>query len=46
MAALHGLVATGFAAAAMLLARAWGAPAWAGWWSLLITASPLLRGFL
>lgn len=46
MAALHGLVVTAYAGAAVLLARAWGAPAWAGWWSLVITASPLLRGFL
>jgi hypothetical protein len=46
MAAVHGLVATGFAAAATLLAIAWRAWAWAGWWSLLICCSPLLRGFL
>ncbi len=46
MAAVHGLVAAGFAAAPVLLARAWGASAWAGWWALLITCSPLLRGFL
>ena len=46
MAALHGLVAAGFAAAPALLARAWGVPAWAGWWALLITCSPMLRGFL
>jgi hypothetical protein len=46
MAGLHGLIATGFALAAVLLARGWRAPAWAGWWALLICCSPLLRGFL
>jgi hypothetical protein len=46
MAAVHGLVAAGYGAAAMLLARHWGVPALAGWWSLLITTSPLLRGLL
>lgn len=46
MATVHGLVATGFAAAGILLAMAWRAWAWAGWWSLLICCSPLLRGFL
>ena len=46
MAAVQGLVAAGFAAAPALLARLWGVPAWAGWWALLITASPMLRGFL
>ena len=46
MAALHGLIATGFALAAVLLARGWRAPAWAGWWALFICCSPLLRGFL
>jgi len=46
MAAVHGLVATGFAAAGILLAIAWRARAWAGWWGLLICCSPLLRGFL
>ena len=46
MAGLHGLIATGFALAAVLVARAWRAPAWAGWWALLICCSPLLRGFL
>ncbi len=46
MAAVQGLVATGFAAAPALLARAWGVPAWSGWWALLITCSPILRGFL
>jgi hypothetical protein len=46
MAAVQGLVAAGFAAAPALLARLWGVPAWAGWWALLITTSPMLRGFL
>lgn len=46
MAAVQGLVATGFAAAPLFLARRWGVPAWGGWWSLLIICSPLLRGFL
>ncbi len=46
MAAVHGLVAMAFAAAAVLLAMTWRAWAWAGWWSLLICCSPLLRGFL
>jgi len=46
MAAVQGLVATGFAAAPALLARLWGVPAWAGWWALVITCSPMLRGFL
>ena len=46
MAGLHGLIATGFALAAVLLARRWRAPAWAGWWALFICCSPLLRGFL
>ena len=46
MALVHGLVASGFAGAAMGLARLWGLPAWAGWWALLLTWSPLLRSFL
>lgn len=46
MAGLHGLIAAGFALAAVLLARGWRAPAWAGWWALFICCSPLLRGFL
>lgn len=46
MAAVQGLVVTGFAAAPLFLARRWGVPAWGGWWSLLICCSPLLRGFL
>ncbi len=46
MAAAHGLVAAGYGLAAMLLARHWQRPAWAGWWCLFLTASPMLRGFL
>jgi hypothetical protein len=46
MAAVHGLVASGYAAATILLAVSWRARAWAGWWSLLILGSPMLRGFL
>ena len=46
MAGLHGLIAAGFALAAVLVARGWRAPAWAGWWALFICCSPLLRGFL
>ncbi len=46
MAAVHGLVAAGFAAAPLLLAWFWRVPSWGGWWSLLICCSPLLRGFL
>ncbi|MFM7169378.1 MAG: hypothetical protein ACKOYH_00780, partial [Cyanobium sp.] len=39
-------VATAFAAAPILLAAHWRAWPWAGWWALLITCNPLLRGFL
>ncbi len=46
MAAVHGLVAAGYAAAPILLAWRWRALAWGGWWSLLICCSPLLRSFL
>jgi hypothetical protein len=46
MAAVHGLVVAGYAAAPLLMARAWGVPAWGGWWSLLICCSPMLRGFM
>jgi hypothetical protein len=46
MAAVQGLVVAAFAAAAILLASAWRAWAWAGWWSLLVCCSPLLRGFM
>lgn len=46
MAFVHGLVAAAYAGTAMALARSWGVPAWAGWWALLLTGSPLLRSFL
>ncbi|MCP9849551.1 hypothetical protein [Cyanobium sp. Morenito 9A2] len=46
MAAVHGLVAAGYAAAPLLLAWRWRALAWGGWSSLLICCSPLLRSFL
>lgn len=46
MAFVHGLVASAYAGSAMALARLWGVPAWAGWWALLLTGSPLLRSFL
>jgi hypothetical protein len=46
MAFVHGLVASAYAGAAMGLARLWGVSAWAGWWALLLTCSPLLRSFL
>ncbi len=46
MSAMQGLVAAGYAAAALLLARSWRAPAWGGWWALLLCCSPLLRNFL
>lgn len=46
MSLVHGLVAGGYAAMAILLARHWRSPAWAGWWALLICSSPLLRNFL
>lgn len=46
MALVHGLVAAGYASAPILLARLWGARAWAGWWALLVVFSPLLRNVL
>jgi hypothetical protein len=46
MAMVHGLVAAGYGAAALVLARQWRAWSWAGWWVLLICCSPLLRGFM
>jgi hypothetical protein len=46
MSLMHGLVVGGYAAMAVLLARHWRCPAWAGWWALLICCSPLLRNFL
>jgi hypothetical protein len=46
MAAVHGLVTAGYGLAAVLLARHWQLPGWAGWWCLFLTASPMLRGFM
>jgi len=46
MSLVHGLVAGGYASLAILLARHWRCPAWAGWWALLFCCSPLLRNFL
>jgi hypothetical protein len=46
MSLVHGLVAGGYAAMGLLLARHWRCPAWGGWWALLICCSPLLRNFL
>ncbi len=46
MALVHGLVACAYAGCGILLARLWRVPAWAGWWALFLTCSPLLRSFL
>lgn len=46
MSLVHGLVAGGYAAMAILLASHWRRLAWGGWWALLICCSPLLRNFL
>ena len=46
MSAVHGLVVASYALAPLLLAWHWRALAWAGWWSLLLCCSPLLRNFL
>jgi len=46
MAAVAGLVAAGYAAVPLLLARRWGMAAWGGWWALLVVYSPLERSFL
>ena len=46
MAAIHGLVATFFAALVIFLSRGWRVPGWGGWWALLLLTSPFLRGFL
>lgn len=46
MAFVHGLVAAAYGGAMVQLARRWGVPAWAGWWALLLTWSPLLRSFM
>jgi hypothetical protein len=45
MAALHGLVVAAYGAVPLLLARHWRIPQWGGWWCLLITCSPMFRGF-
>ncbi|MEB3350759.1 MAG: hypothetical protein VKM01_00370 [Cyanobacteriota bacterium] len=46
MALVHGLVASAYAGTMVGLARLWRVPAWAGWWVLWLTWSPLLRSFL
>ena len=46
MAAVAGLVAAGYAAVPLLLARRAGMAAWAGAWALLVVCSPLERSFL
>jgi hypothetical protein len=46
MAAVQGLLVSGYAAAAILLAHHWRARPWAGWWALVLTCSPMLRGFM
>lgn len=46
MALVHGLVASAYSGAVMVLARRWHVPAWAGWWALFLTCSPFLRSFL
>ena len=45
MAAVHGILMAAYASVAVFLARSWRQPAWAGWWALLLTSSPMLRGF-
>lgn len=45
MAAFHGLVVAAYGAVPLLLARHWRLPQWGGWWCLLITCSPMFRGF-
>jgi hypothetical protein len=46
MSLVHGLVVSGYALLALLLARHWRCPVWGGWWVLLICCSPMLRYFL
>jgi hypothetical protein len=46
MAMVHGLEVSGYAAAAILLSSLWRARPWAGWWALVLTCSPMLRGFM
>lgn len=46
MALVHGLVAAGYGALGLWLARAWQALAWGPWWALLFVLSPFLHNFL
>ncbi|MEB3305640.1 MAG: hypothetical protein VKL58_05430 [Cyanobacteriota bacterium] len=46
MAFVHGLVAAGYGALGLALARSWSAPAWGGWWALVLLFSPFLHNFL
>lgn len=46
MSAVHGLVVACYALVPLLLAWRWRALAWGGWWSLLLSCSPMLRNFL
>lgn len=46
MAFVHGLVAGGYGALGLSLARSWKAPAWGAWWALLLLFSPFLHNFL
>lgn len=46
MAFVHGLVAGGYGALGLALARSWKAPAWGAWWALLLLFSPFLHNFL
>lgn len=46
MAFVHGLVAAGYGALGLALARSWSAPAWGAWWALVLLFSPFLRNFL
>jgi hypothetical protein len=44
--AVHAALALAFALSGMLMARKLAMGPWAGWWSLLIVCSPLLRNYL
>ena len=46
MASVHGIIAASYGSVGLFLAHQWRIPAWGGWWALLITTSPTLRGFL
>ena len=46
MAFVHGLVSAGYGALGLALSRLWRAPAWGGWWALLLLFSPFLHNFL